>query len=141
MASDPNAARVTSTDDGRKKEQRARWGLTRAMIANMVKGVTEGFTTNLRLVGVGYRAAQEPNENGGQRLRMKLGFSHDVVVDIPEGITAEIVRPTEITLRGAHKDRIGQFAADIKKWRKPEPYNGKGIFINDETIKLKQVKR
>ncbi|KZO94264.1 ribosomal protein L6 [Calocera viscosa TUFC12733] len=141
LESDPRQAQIKSTDDGSKKEHRARWGLTRAMLANMVTGVTQGFTTNLRLVGVGYRAAAEPSETGGQRLRMKLGFSHDVLMEVPEGITAEVPRPTEITLKAFRKDTLGQFAADIRHWRRPEPYNGKGIFINDETIRLKQVKR
>ncbi|KZT51868.1 ribosomal protein L6, partial [Calocera cornea HHB12733] len=139
--SDPTCARVTSTHDGSQKQHRAQWGLVRALLNNMVTGVTHGFVSNLRLVGVGYRAATELNEQGRQRLRMKLGFSHDVVMDVPEGVEADVPRPTEITLSSTRKDVLGQFAANIRQWRKPEPYNGKGIFINDETIRLKTVKR
>lgn len=119
-----------SVDDSTKKVQRATWGLSRALIANAVTGLTEGFAVPLKLVGVGFRATIEPDPfakpgTNGQRIKMKLNFAHDVFVTIPEGITASTPQPTRIVLRGTDKQQIGQFAAKIREWRKPEPYKGK----------------
>lgn len=97
------------------------------MIANAVQGLTEGFVVPLRLVGVGYRAQVEddPVEAGQKRLNMKLGFAHPVYVTVPKDISAETPQPTRIVLRGTDKQALGQFAAQIRRWRKPEPYKGK----------------
>lgn len=118
---------VVSVLDSEIKHQRATWGLTRALIANAVRGLTEGFEVPLRLVGVGYRAAVEPDPTvqGAERLRLKLGFAHDVVINVPSGVKAEVPAPTKIMLKGTDKHVLGLFAAKIRKWRKPEPYKGK----------------
>lgn len=118
--------------DRKVPQQRSMWGLTRTLIQNAITGVTEGFRVNVRLVGVGYRAAIE-----NQQLHLKLGFSHPVVMQIPEGVIAETPAPNRIILHGSNKHQVTAFAAAIRHWRKPEPYNGKGIFINDETIRRK----
>ncbi|KAK4330444.1 54S ribosomal protein L6, mitochondrial [Rhodotorula toruloides] len=137
-AASPAAGTLTvSIDDAKVKHQRAIWGLTRALLANAVKGVSEGYTLPLRLVGVGYRAAVEdvPNPLPGQsrqRLNLKLGYSHPVLIDLPLDISAATPAPTSILLTGIDKQRVGQLAAKIRKWRVPEPYNGKGIFVGDE---------
>ncbi|KDQ06780.1 hypothetical protein BOTBODRAFT_192827 [Botryobasidium botryosum FD-172 SS1] len=146
-ASPPSQNIITvSVEDPTIKRQRATWGLTRALIANAVQGLTEGFEVPLRLVGVGYRAAIEPDPTATppgsrERLRLKLGFAHDVVINVPGEIKAEVPAPTKIVLKGTDKHVLGLFAAKIRKWRKPEPYKGKGIFVGDETIRLKDVKK
>jgi large subunit ribosomal protein L6 len=105
-------------------------GLTRTLVANMVQGVTAGFTKELDIVGVGYRAeAQGPN-----KLRLSLGFSHPVMVDAPEGVTFEVPQPTRIIVKGIDKEVVGQVAANIRSIRKPEPYKGKGVRYVDERI-------
>ncbi|CCO35778.1 50S ribosomal protein L6 [Rhizoctonia solani AG-1 IB] len=125
-----------------EKEQRAAWGLTRALVANAVTGVSRGFTVELNLVGVGYRVALEKDPTtGGERLSLKLGFAHWIHVPIPPGITAQVPHSTRIVLGSNDKHQLGQFAADIRAFRKPEPYKGKGIFVGGETIKLKDVKK
>lgn len=101
---------------------RAMWGLSRALIAGMVEGVSNGFTIKLEINGVGYRAAVQ-----GKTLQLALGFSHPVDFQIPEGITIKTPKPTEIEISGADKQKVGQVAANIRKWKKPEPYKGKGI--------------
>ncbi|KZV70206.1 ribosomal protein L6 [Peniophora sp. CONT] len=125
------------------KRQRAMWGTTRSLIANAVTGTSTGFSVPLFLVGVGYRAALEddPRKEGGQRLRMMLGYSHVVYVPIPEGIKAEVPHATKIALSSTDKHLLGLFAAEVRAWRKPEPYKGKGIFIGNETIRIKAVKK
>ncbi|QRV77836.1 ribosomal protein L6 [Ceratobasidium sp. AG-Ba] len=124
------------------KVQRATWGLTRALIANAVTGISRGFNVELNLVGVGYRAVLEPDPSKeGERIALKLGFAHWIYVPIPAGITAKVPLPTRIVLSGNDKHQLGQFAANIREWRKPEPYKGKGIFVGGETIKLKDVKK
>ncbi|KAG8860857.1 hypothetical protein FRB96_003591 [Tulasnella sp. 330] len=132
-----------TVEDASKKVQRSRWGLRRTLIANAVQGLTEGFVLPLKLVGVGFRAALEddPTLPGRKRLNMKLGFAHPVFVLVPENIQAETPFPTRIVLRGTDKNALGEFAAEIRRWRKPEPYKGKGIFVGDETIKLKSIKK
>ena len=122
-----------SVQNSKDKDQRSMWGSTRSLIQNAITGVTEGFRVNIRLVGVGYRANLE---NDGS-LNLKLGFSHPVVMKIPQGVTAETPAPNRISLSGNDKQQLTSFAAAIRHWRKPEPYNGKGIFINDETITRK----
>jgi large subunit ribosomal protein L6 len=125
---------VTRPDD--ERENRSLHGLTRTLIANMVTGVSQGFTRDLEIVGVGYRViAQGPN-----KIELQLGFSHPVHVDAPDGITFDVPAPTRITVKGADKQLVGQVAADIRKIRKPEPYKGKGIRYSDERVLRKAGK-
>jgi len=119
---------VERPDDERRS--RALHGLTRSLVANMVVGVSEGFSKQLDIVGVGYRA----NAKGPRTLELALGFSHPVVVQAPEGITFECPSPTNIVVNGIDKEVVGQVAADIRKWRPPEPYKGKGIRYKDERV-------
>ena len=122
----PLSSLSLTVSDASKKVQRARWGLRRTLIANAIQGLTDGFVVPIKLVGVGYRAALEDDPTGsGKRLNMKLGFAHPTFVPIPEDIVAETPMPTRIILRGTDKQRLGQFAASIRRWRKPEPYKGK----------------
>jgi len=139
----PDLVSVKETDEGIKidpvnEEQKARamWGLSRTMVANLVKGVTDGFTKNLEINGVGYRAAVQ-----GKELVLALGFSHDVKYPIPAGIEIKCPKPTEIQISGIDKQRVGQVAAEIREWRPPEPYKGKGIKYADETIVRKEGKK
>ena len=111
-------------------------GLTRTLIANMVEGVTKGFEKRLEIQGVGYRAALR-----GSDLEMQLGFSHPVSVKAPEGVTFEVPQPTQIVVRGISKQVVGEVAAQIRKWRPPEPYKGKGIRYADEHVVRKVGKR
>jgi large subunit ribosomal protein L6 len=124
---------VTRPDD--ERESRALHGLTRSLINNMVIGVTEGYTKTLELVGVGYRAAVKNNG-----LEMSLGFSHPVIVSPVEGITFECPDNTTINISGIDKQLVGQVAADVRKFRKPEPYKGKGIRYRGEHIRRKEGK-
>lgn len=119
---------VERPDDARTS--RALHGLSRSLVANMVHGVNEGFVKNLDIVGVGYRA----NAKSPRKLELALGFSHPVVVEAPEGITFECPSPTNIVVSGCDKEVVGQVAADIRKWRPPEPYKGKGIRYRDEHV-------
>jgi len=121
------------TDRG---DHRALHGLTRSLVANMVTGVTDGFEKRLEIQGVGYRAALR-----GSDLEMQLGFSHPVQVKAPEGITFEVPQPTQIIVRGISKQVVGETAAQIRKWRPPEPYKGKGIRYADEYVVRKVGKR
>ena len=121
---------VTRPDDSR--EARSLHGLTRTLIHNMVVGVSEGYSKKLVLVGVGYRAALK-----GKNLEMQLGFSHPVVVEPPEGIEFEVPSQTEIIVKGVSKEKVGQVAADVRKWRAPEPYKGKGIRYDGEHVRRK----
>jgi large subunit ribosomal protein L6 len=119
-----------------QREHRALHGLTRSLVSNMVVGVSDGFSKDLEIVGVGYRAtAQGPN-----KIELALGFSHSVHVDAPEGITFEVPSPTRITVRGSNKELVGQVAANIRKIRKPEPYKGKGVRYAGERILRKAGK-
>jgi large subunit ribosomal protein L6 len=115
---------------------RMRAGSTRAHLANMVTGVTKGYEKKLELVGVGFRAAV-----AGKSLNLTLGFSHSVVFPIPEGITIEAPSQTEVLIKGADKQRVGQVAAEIRGIRPPEPYKGKGVKYSDEKISLKEGKK
>ena len=121
---------VTRPDDSR--EAKAFHGLTRTLVHNMVEGVSTGFAKKLQLVGVGYRAALK-----GKDLEMQLGYSHPVLVEAPEGITFEVPSQTEIVVTGPSKELVGQVAANIRKWRKPEPYKGKGIRYEGEHVRRK----
>lgn len=118
-----------------ERQTNAYWGLTRSLLDNMVTGVSEGFEKKLELVGVGYRASLK-----GKDLEMQLGFSHPVLVKCPEGITFEVPSQTEINVLGVSKEQVGQVAADIRKWRKPEPYKGKGIRYVGEYVRRKAGK-
>ncbi len=125
---------VERPDD--ERENRALHGLTRSLVNNMVVGVTAGFTKELEIVGVGYRAtAQGPN-----KLELALGFSHPVHIDAPQGITFEVPVPTRIIVSGIDKEQVGQVAANIRKIRKPEPYKGKGVRYAGETVLRKAGK-
>jgi large subunit ribosomal protein L6 len=125
---------VARPDD--EREHRALHGLTRSLVANMVTGVSEGFTRELDIVGVGYRAAAA----GPKKLDLQLGFSHPVAVEAPEGVEFEVPAPTKIIVKGFDKQLVGQVAADIRKIRKPEPYKGKGIRYADERVLRKAGK-
>jgi large subunit ribosomal protein L6 len=118
------------------KRARAFWGMQRTLVANLVAGVTEGFTKTLEITGVGYRAAVQ-----GKNLRLQLGFSHDVDYPIPEGITIATPDATTVTITGSDKQKVGQVAAEIRRWRKPEPYKGKGIKYRGEYIFRKEGKK
>jgi large subunit ribosomal protein L6 len=127
---------LTCTRPNDERYHRAQHGLARSLVNNMVVGVTEGFTKNLEIVGVGYRAeAQGPNA-----LRLNLGFSHPVNVKAPDGITFEVPVPTQIVVAGIDKEVVGQVAADIRSIRKPEPYKGKGVKYAGERIVRKAGK-
>ncbi|HWA17965.1 MAG TPA: 50S ribosomal protein L6 [Devosia sp.] len=115
---------------------RAAWGTTRALIANMVKGVKDGFEKKLQIQGVGFRAAMQ-----GKDLKLSLGFSHEVVFETPKGITITTPTQTDVVISGADKQQVGQVAADIRAWRKPEPYKGKGVRYVDEYIARKEGKK
>ncbi len=111
-------------------------GCMRALLANMVNGVTKGFEKKLVLVGVGYRA-----QAAGDSLNLSLGFSHPVVHKMPEGIKVETPTQTEILIKGADRQKVGQVAADVRAYRKPEPYKGKGVRYSDEVVKIKETKK
>jgi large subunit ribosomal protein L6 len=119
-----------------ERQNRALHGLTRSLVANMVQGVTAGFTKDLEIVGVGYRAAPR----GANQIELALGFSHPVVVDAPDGISFEVPIPTRITVKGIDKEKVGQVAANIRKIRKPEPYKGKGVRYAGEYVQRKAGK-
>ena len=118
------------------KEARAAWGTTRALIANMVKGVKDGYEKKLQIQGVGFRAAM-----AGKDLKLSLGFSHEVVFPAPKGITITTPTQTDITVAGVDKQQVGQVAADIRAYRKPEPYKGKGVRYEGEYIARKEGKK
>ena len=115
---------------------RAMYGTARAQVANLVEGVTKGFEKKLEITGVGYRAAMQ-----GKNLQLALGYSHDVVYSIPEGITITVPKPTEITVTGSDIQRVGQVAAEIRAYRPPEPYKGKGVKYANEFIFRKEGKK
>ena len=133
IAVEENVITVTRPSDG--KEHRSLHGLTRALVANMVTGVHEGFTKTLEINGVGYRAAKQ-----GNKLALTLGFSHPVEMEAPAGITIDVPAPNKIVVSGADKEVVGAVAADIRKWRKPEPYKGKGVRYEGEVVRRKAGK-
>jgi large subunit ribosomal protein L6 len=118
------------------KIARSSWGMSRTLVANMMKGVTDGYSKSLEINGVGYRAALD-----GKVLKLNLGYSHDVNYPVPEGIEIKTPKPTEIVISGINKQRVGQVAAEIRDWRGPEPYKGKGIKYAGETIFRKEGKK
>jgi large subunit ribosomal protein L6 len=122
----------------RTESRRARmqWGTARNLASNVVRGVSDGFTINLEINGVGYRASAD-----AKVLKMQLGFSHDVEIPIPAGIQIKAVKPTEIEISGSDRQRVGQVAAEIRSLRPPEPYKGKGIKYSTETIRRKEGKK
>ena len=133
VAVENNEIKVTRPDDN--KENRALHGLTRALINNMVKGVSEGFEKALEINGVGYRAQKQ-----GNKLVLNLGYSHPVEIEEPKGITIEVPTQTSIIVKGIDNEAVGACAAEIRKWRLPEPYKGKGIKYTTETIRRKEGK-
>ena len=118
------------------KRARAFWGMQRTMVQNLITGVSDGFTKKLLITGVGYRAAAQ-----GRNLNLKLGYSHDVNIDVPEGIEVKTPDNTTIEISGSDKQKVGQLAAEIRRWRKPEPYKGKGIKYDGEFIFRKEGKK
>jgi large subunit ribosomal protein L6 len=118
------------------KRARSMWGMSRSLVENLVKGTTNGFTRTLEITGVGYRAAMD-----GKSLKLQLGYSHDVFYPVPEGISIVVPKPTEITISGIEKDKVGQVAAEIRGFRGPEPYKGKGIRYQGEYIQRKEGKK
>jgi large subunit ribosomal protein L6 len=127
---------LTVTPRGTSKRARQQWGMSRTQVANLVDGVTTGFKKELEITGVGYRAAVQ-----GKVLKLSLGYSHDVDFPIPEGVTITTPRPTEIAVEGIDQQLVGQVAANIRGWRKPEPYKGKGVKYKDEFIFRKEGKK
>ena len=135
---------VSKTDDGsiqiepkdETKLARASWGMSRTQIANLVKGVTVGFERKLEISGVGYKAALQ-----GKNLQLSLGYSHDIAYPVPEGIAIAVPKPTEIVVSGIDAQRVGQVAAEIRKYRPPEPYKGKGVKYAGEYIVRKEGKK
>ncbi|WP_033921101.1 50S ribosomal protein L6 [Sphingomonas sp. 37zxx] len=118
------------------KRARAFWGMQRTMVQNLVTGVTDGFTKKLIITGVGYRAAAQ-----GNNLKLQLGYSHDVNIAVPEGIEVKTPDATTVEISGTDKQKVGQLAAEIRRWRKPEPYKGKGIKYDGEFIFRKEGKK
>ena len=134
VAQEDNA--ITVTPRGSSKRAKQQWGMSRTQIANCVTGVTEGFKKNLEINGVGYRAQMQ-----GNKLVLNLGLSHDVNFEVPEGVTVTCPKNTEIVVEGIDQQLVGQVAANIREWRKPEPYKGKGIKYADEYIFRKEGKK
>jgi len=118
------------------KRARSMWGMSRSLVENLVKGTMSGFSRTLEITGVGYRAAMD-----GESLKLQLGYSHDVLYPIPEGISIAVPKPTEITISGIERDKVGQVAAEIRSFRGPEPYKGKGIRYQGEFIQRKEGKK
>jgi large subunit ribosomal protein L6 len=134
---------VKKTDDGIKvdpvddsKQARSMWGLSRTLVSNLVAGVNEGFSKSLDIVGVGYRAQMQ-----GNTLVLNLGFSHEVKYPAPEGISIACPKPTEIEISGIDKQKVGQVAAEIRRYRRPEPYKGKGVHYRGEYVFRKEGKK
>ena len=127
---------VTVEPRGKSKRARQQWGMSRTMVANLATGVSEGFKKELELSGVGYRAQMQ-----GNTLKLSLGYSHDVNFEVPEGITVTAPKPTDVIVEGIDEQQVGQVAANIRAWRKPEPYKGKGIKYKDEYIFRKEGKK
>ena len=131
---DGNVVKITPR--GTSKRARQQWGMSRSMVANLVTGVTSGFKRELEITGVGYRAAIQ-----GNTLKLSLGYSHEVNFDVPAGVTVTCPKQTEIVVEGDDAQLVGQVAANIREWRKPEPYKGKGIKYKGEYIFRKEGKK
>jgi large subunit ribosomal protein L6 len=131
---DEHGVHVIPRDDMERADQM--WGMSRTLVSNLVHGVTDGFFEKLEIQGVGYRAAVQ-----GKNLNLQLGFSHDVVYPIPAGITITSEKPTALTISGVDKQLVGQVAAEIRSWRPPEPYKGKGVRYANEYVRRKEGKK
>jgi large subunit ribosomal protein L6 len=127
---------ITVTPDKNQDRSAQMWGLSRSLVNNLVTGVTTGFTQRLEIQGVGYRAAVQ-----GRNLNLQLGFSHDVAYPIPEGISITTEKPTQISVSGIDKQLVGQVAAEIRSYRRPEPYKGKGVRYEGEYVRRKEGKK
>jgi large subunit ribosomal protein L6 len=127
---------ITVTPRGTSKRARQQWGMSRSMVANLVQGVSTGFRKDLEINGVGYRAAIQ-----GTVLKLSLGYSHEVNFEVPQGVTVTTPKQTEIVIEGIDSQLVGQVAANIREWRSPEPYKGKGIKYKDEFIFRKEGKK
>ena len=127
---------VTVTPRGMSKRARQQWGMSRTQVQNLVTGVTEGFKKELEINGVGYRVQAQ-----GNKITLNLGLSHDVIFEVPDGVTVTTPKNTEIVVEGIDQQLVGQVAANIREWRKPEPYKGKGIKYKDEYIFRKEGKK
>ncbi|PWJ18249.1 50S ribosomal protein L6 [Jannaschia seohaensis] len=134
LAVEDNA--VTVTPRGKSKRARQQWGMSRTQVANLVTGVTQGFKKELEITGVGYRAQMQ-----GNTLKLALGYSHDVNFEVPEGVTVTAPKQTEVVIEGIDQQLVGQVAANIREWRAPEPYKGKGIRYKGEYIFRKEGKK
>jgi large subunit ribosomal protein L6 len=134
IALDGNAVKITPR--GTSKRARQQWGMSRSMVANLVTGVTTGFKRELEINGVGYRAQMQ-----GNTLKLALGYSHDVNFEVPAGVTVTAPKQTEIVVEGIDEQQVGQVAANIREWRGPEPYKGKGIKYKGEFIFRKEGKK
>lgn len=130
------AAQIAVLPASDTKRARSFWGMQRTLVSNIVTGVSDGFTKVLLITGVGYRASVQ-----GANLKLQLGYSHDVDFAIPDGITIKTPDPTTVEITGSDKQRVGQVAAEIRRWRKPEPYKGKGIKYRGEVIFRKEGKK
>lgn len=128
---------ISVTPRGSSKRARQQWGLSRSMVANLVTGVSDGFKKELEISGVGYRAQMQ----GDNVLKLALGYSHDVLFDVPAGVKVTAPKQTEITIEGIDQQLVGQVAANIREWRGPEPYKGKGIRYKGEFIFRKEGKK
>ena len=128
--------KISITPANETKRARSFWGMQRTMVQNLVDGVTEGFTKTLEITGVGYRANAQ-----GRKLKLQLGYSHDVDIEVPEGLTVATPDQTTVNISGIDKQKVGQLAAEIRRWRKPEPYKGKGIKYRGEFIFRKEGKK
>jgi len=131
-----NAGTLSCEPSNDSREANAMSGTLRALVNNMVNGVTKGFEKKLNLVGVGYKA-----QAAGDKLNLSLGFSHPVVHAMPEGVTCATATPTEIVIKGIDRQKVGQVAAEVRAYRAPEPYKGKGVRYSDEVVKLKETKK
>ncbi len=127
---------ITISPVGETKRARSMWGMQRTLVSNLIEGVTSGYSKTLLLVGVGYRAAVK-----GKNIQLQLGYSHDIFYPIPEGIDVKCPDQTTIVISGINKQKVGQVAAEIREWRKPEPYKGKGVKYADEYIFRKEGKK
>ncbi len=127
---------IDVTPRDQSKVARSKWGMSRTQISNIVNGVKDGFEKRLEINGVGYRASMQ-----GKNLQLALGYSHDVIYQVPEGITIQVPKPTEIVVSGIDRQQVGQVAAEIREFRSPEPYKGKGVKYADERIIRKEGKK
>jgi large subunit ribosomal protein L6 len=127
---------VSISPRGHSKRARQQWGMSRTLVQNLVTGVTKGFKKELAITGVGYRATLD-----GNRLKLQLGYSHDVYFEVPEGVTVTAPKQTQVIIEGIDRQLVGQVAANIREWRKPEPYKGKGIKYKGEFIFRKEGKK